>query len=39
MSEALETWPVDMLGKFLPRHLQIIFEINDYFRSVQREPY
>ncbi|STL51132.1 glycogen phosphorylase [Escherichia coli] len=31
MSEALETWPVDMLGKILPRHLQIIFEINDYF--------
>jgi starch phosphorylase len=31
MSEALETWPVEMLGKILPRHLQIIFEINDYF--------
>lgn len=31
MSEALETWPVDMLGRLLPRHLEIIFEINDYF--------
>ncbi len=31
MSEALETWPVDMLGKILPRHLQIIFDINEYF--------
>ncbi|TCV93686.1 glycogen phosphorylase [Biostraticola tofi] len=31
MSEALETWPVEMLGKILPRHLQIIFEINDHF--------
>ncbi|STJ08860.1 glycogen phosphorylase [Escherichia coli] len=31
MSEALETWPVDMLGKILPRHLQIIFEINGLF--------
>ncbi|QCR34732.1 glycogen phosphorylase [Nissabacter sp. SGAir0207] len=31
MSEALETWPVDMLGKILPRHLQLIFEINDNF--------
>ncbi len=31
MSEALETWPVDMLGKILPRHLQIIFDINDHF--------
>jgi starch phosphorylase len=37
MSEALETWPVDMLGKILPRHLQMIFEINDYFlKQVQR---
>lgn len=31
MSEALEIWPVDMLGKILPRHLQIIFDINDHF--------
>lgn len=31
MTEALETWPVDMLGKILPRHLQLIFEINDNF--------
>jgi starch phosphorylase len=28
MQEALETWPVDMLGHILPRHLQIIFDIN-----------
>ena len=31
MSEALETWPVEMMAKILPRHLQMIFEINDYF--------
>ncbi|MBU9826816.1 glycogen phosphorylase [Rahnella perminowiae] len=31
MSEALETWPVDMIGKILPRHLEIIFQINDHF--------
>jgi len=31
MTEALETWPVDMLGKILPRHLQLIFEINEHF--------
>jgi starch phosphorylase len=31
MHEALETWPVDMLGRVLPRHLQIIFDINAAF--------
>lgn len=39
LGEALETWPVDMLGKILPRHLQIIFEINDYFLKTVREQY
>ena len=31
MHEALETWPVDMLGRLLPRHLNIIFDINAEF--------
>jgi starch phosphorylase len=31
MAEALETWPVEMLGRVLPRHLQIIFDINAHF--------
>lgn len=39
MSEALETWPVDMLGKILPRHLSIIFEINDYFLKTIQDYY
>jgi len=39
MSEALETWPVDMIGKILPRHLSIIFEINDYFLKTVQEHY
>lgn len=39
MQEALETWPVDMIGKILPRHLQIIFEINDYFLKTIQEQY
>ncbi|ROR13787.1 glycogen phosphorylase [Erwinia sp. JUb26] len=39
MQEALETWPVDMIGKILPRHLQIIFEINDYFLKTIQDQY
>ncbi len=31
MSEALETWPVETLARILPRHLQIILEINAQF--------
>lgn len=35
MHEALETWPVSMLGRVLPRHLRIIFDINaDFLESI-----
>ena len=39
LSEALEKWPLRMFGDLLPRHLQIIYEINARFLAQVRERY
>ncbi|XP_013388571.1 glycogen phosphorylase, muscle form isoform X1 [Lingula anatina] len=37
LPEALERWPVDMLKNVLPRHLQIMYDINaNFMKEVQK---
>ncbi len=39
MPEALETWPVRMMEALLPRHLEIVYEINQRFLDVVRAKF
>ena len=39
LTEALEKWPVPLFGKSLPRHLEIIYEINRRFLDDLRQRY
>ena len=41
LTEALETWPVELFQRLLPRHLAIIYEINRRFlrQVMSRYPY
>lgn len=39
LPEALETWPVAMFERALPRHLLIIYEINDYLMKMVSNRY
>ncbi|MBD3783123.1 MAG: glycogen/starch/alpha-glucan phosphorylase [Micrococcales bacterium] len=39
LPEALEVWPVELLGRLLPRHLEIIYRINEEFLEEVREAF
>ncbi|WP_284305974.1 glycogen/starch/alpha-glucan phosphorylase [Mobilicoccus caccae] len=39
LPEALEVWPVELLGRLLPRHLEIIYRINEDFLAEVREAF
>ncbi len=39
LPEALEVWSVDLLGRLLPRHLEIIYRINTEFLEVVRDKW
>ena len=39
LPEAMEVWPTDLMRRLLPRHLEIIEEIDQRFRKVVRKQY
>ena len=39
LPEALETWPVALFGRLLPRHLEIIYALNHFFLEDVRARY
>lgn len=39
LPEALEEWPVELMERLLPRHLEIIYQINEEFLTTLRERF
>ena len=39
MPEALEKWSVSLIGKLLPRHLELIYLVNYIYLGKIREKY
>nr|CDS19257.1 Glycosyl transferase family 35 [Echinococcus granulosus] len=39
LPEAMERWSVDLIGRMLPRHLEIVFKINQDFCDMLRRKY
>lgn len=39
MPEALEVWSVDLLNRLLPRHMELIYQINDWFLAEVAKTY
>ena len=39
LPEALEKWPIEMFGSLLPRHLEIVYEINRRFLELVRQRF
>lgn len=39
LPEALEKWPISIFGSILPRHLEIVLEINHHFLELVRKAF
>ena len=39
LPEALEKWPLDLFGSVLPRHLELLYELNQHFLDEVRIKY